>query len=131
MPTLALFQRTVDAADRHPQDDKNQPIHVFDEAAQLHNDKMQFVHATVKGAKDFANFLGVTNKRKELPLMFAFEPKTMLKYKYEQNTAEMTVEDVAKFIDDVKSGAVTPHLKSQDPAKNNGPMTTVVGIDFD
>lgn len=43
----------------------------------------------------------------------------------------MTVDNIGSFIDDVKSGKIKPHLKSEDIPENAGPLTVVVGKSFE
>jgi len=54
----------------------------------------------------------------------------MKKYRSEVAAADLTVESVTKFVDDVKSGAISPYLKSAEPEANDGPLTVVVGTNF-
>ena len=56
----------------------------------------------------------------------------MLKYAYDGAVADLTVESIGKFADDVLSGAVKPHLKSQPvPEDNSGPVKVIVGTQWE
>jgi protein disulfide isomerase len=53
----------------------------------------------------------------------------MKKFKIDAN--DLTVENVTKFVEDFKNGALPLHLKSQEPFANEGPLTEVAGTTFD
>lgn len=56
----------------------------------------------------------------------------MKKYQSETPCADLTVDIIGKFADDVLSGAIKPHLKSAAvPEDNSGPVTVVVGTEFE
>lgn len=56
----------------------------------------------------------------------------MKKYAADTKPADLTVDLIGKFISDVQSGALKPHLKSEKvPESNDGPVTVIVGSQFD
>ena len=105
---------------------------VFEEAAKAHKGKMLFSYSGVeKGIQEkLSEFMGVT--KDDLPTLRAIMPADMKKYASDTKAADLTVEVIGKFIDDVLSGAIKPHLKSEPvPENNDGPVTTIVGSQFD
>lgn len=104
----------------------------FDEAAKAHKGKMLFSYAGVsQGIQEkLAEFMGVT--KADLPTLRAIMPANMKKYASDTAAADLTVDVIGKFIDDVKTGAIKPHLKSEPiPESNDGPVTVIVGKQFD
>ena len=104
----------------------------FEEAAKANKGKMLFSFAGVtKGIQEkLAEFMGVT--KDDLPTLRAIVPATMKKYASETKPADLTVDLIGKFIADVQSGAIKPHLKSEKiPESNDGPVTVLVGKNFD
>lgn len=70
--------------------------------------------------------MGVT--KADLPTLRAILPKDMKKYESETKPADLTVDNIGTFLDDVLAGKVKPHLKSEAiPEKNDGPVMTIVG----
>ena len=59
----------------------------------------------------FAQLMGVTNA-KDLPLLMVLYPTTMTIYKSEVSFANMNVDSVLKFLDDVKNGEIKPFLQN-------------------
>lgn len=56
----------------------------------------------------------------------------MKKYVSPTAAADLTVENIGGFIDDILSGKIKPHLKSEPvPEKNDGPVTVIVGTEFE
>jgi len=105
---------------------------VFEDAAKAHKGKMLFSFSGVeKGIQEkLSEFMGVT--KDDLPTLRAIMPADMKKYASDTKPADLTVELIGKFIDDVLSGAVKPHLKSEPvPENNDGPVTTIVGTQFE
>ena len=121
-PTLFLFRSDAD---------KTAPfMGVFEEAAKANKGKMLFAHSAVSDGIQarLAEFIGVTEDM--LPSLWALLPGDMKKYKSEVAAADLTVATITQFVDDVKSGAIQPHLKSAEPEANDGPLTVVVGKNF-
>jgi len=62
----------------------------------------------------------------------ALNPEGMKKFRSETKAADHTVESLGKFADDVLSGAISPHMKSQPiPEKNDGPVIDIVGVEWE
>jgi len=104
----------------------------FSDAAKAHKGKMLFSYSDVSGGiqERLAEFMGVT--KDQLPTLRAILPKDMKKYESPNKPADLTVENIGSFLDDVLSGNIKPHLKSEAvPEDNSGPVTTVVGSQFD
>ena len=55
----------------------------------------------------------------------------MKKFELPGAAKEWTIDTVGQFIDDVQSGKIKPHLKSEEPHVNDGPLTVVVGTNFE
>lgn len=56
----------------------------------------------------------------------------MKKFQSPTAPADLTVESIGQFADDVLSGAIKPHLKSAAaPEDNSGPVRVVVGTEFE
>jgi len=58
-------------------------------------------------------------------------PKDMKKYACDTKPADLTVDFIGKWLQDVLDGKFKPSLKSEEPHPNNGPLTVVVGKNFD
>jgi len=104
----------------------------FKEAATAHKGKMLFSFSDVSGGiqERLAEFMGVT--KDQLPTLRAILPADMKKYESPNKPADLTVDNIGSFIDDVLSGAIKPHLKSEPvPEPNDGPVTVIVGTEFD
>jgi len=68
----------------------------------------------------------------DLPSLRAILPADMKKYVCPTAAADLTVENIGKFADDVLNGNIKPHLKSQPvPEKNDDPVTVIVGTEFE
>jgi len=105
---------------------------VFAEAAKTHKGKMLFAYSAVSGGiqERLAEFMGVNPEA--LPTLRAIVPATMAKYASEVKPSDLTVENIGTFADGVIAGTITKHMKSEPvPEKNDGPVTTVVGTQFD
>lgn len=122
-PTLFLFRSDADKESAF--------MTVYEESAKANKGKMLFAHSAVSDGIQarLAEFIGVTEA--DLPSMWALLPAEMKKYKSEVAPADLTVEAVTKFVDDVQSGAIKPYLKSAEPEANDGPLTVVVGKNFE
>lgn len=57
--------------------------------------------------------------------------KDMLKYSCEKNPKDLSVEYIGGWIDNMLEGKIKPSLKSAEPEENNGPMTIIVGKNFE
>jgi len=104
----------------------------YEEAAKANKGKMLFSFAGIsKGIQEkLAEFMGVT--KGDLPTLRAIVPANMKKYACETKPADFTSDVIGKFISDVQSGAIKPHLKSEKvPESNDGPVTVVVGSQFE
>lgn len=105
---------------------------VYEEAAKTHKGKMLFAFSDksndIQGK--LAEFMGVTDD--DLPTLRCIIPEKMTKFAAPMAPKDFTVESIGAWIDDIKSGAVKPHLKSDPvPEDNTGPVTTIVGTEFD
>lgn len=85
----------------------------FKEAATAHKGKMLFSYSDVSGGiqERLAEFMGVSAA--DLPTLRAILPADMKKFQSPTAPADLTVESIGKFLDDVLSGAIKPHLKSE------------------
>lgn len=64
----------------------------------------------------------------DLPTLRAIMPADMKKFQSDTKCADLTVDNIGQFVDDVISGKVKPHLKSEPiPENNDDPVTVVVG----
>ena len=104
-------------------------MQTFKDAAVAHKGKMLFTWADAEGGiqERLAEFMGVS--KTDLPTLRAILPADMKKFASEVAAADLTVDNIGKFVDDVLSGAIKPHLKSEPiPEKNheNG-LTVIVG----
>ena len=123
-PTLFLF--------RSAEDKDAEFMKTFEEAAKANKGKMLFSYSDIADGiqSRIGEFMGIT--KDQLPTLRAILPADMKKYASEVAAKDLTVESITKFADDVKSGAIKPHLKSEDiPEKNDGPVTVVVGKTFE
>jgi hypothetical protein len=73
--------------------------------------------------------MGVT--KDQLPTLRVIIPKDMKKYACDTKPADLTVDFIGKWLQDVLDGKFKPSLKSEEPVPNNGPLTVVVGKNFD
>lgn len=122
-PTLFLF--------RSKSDESASFMTVFEEAAKAHKGKMLFTYADVSGGiqERLAEFIGVTAA--DLPTLRALMPADMKKFASDVKPADLTVENIGSWIDDVLSGKVAPHLKSEEPPAEQGNNVVIVGKTFD
>jgi protein disulfide-isomerase A1 len=123
-PTLFLFRSGTD---------KNAEfMKTFEEAAKANKGKMLFSYTDIADGiqSRIAEFMGITAEN--LPTLRAIVPADMKKFECETKPAELTVEAVTKFVEDIKSGALKPHLKSEEvPEKNDEPVTVLVGKNWE
>jgi len=124
-PTTILF--------RSSETDKDAAfMTTFSDAAKAHKGKMLFAYSDVSGGiqERLAEFMGVT--KDQLPTLRAILPADMKKYESPNKPADLTVENIGSFLDDVLAGNIKPHLKSEAvPESNDGPVKVVVGSQFD
>merc|ERR1711990_801850 len=124
-PTTILF-RSADT-------DKDAAfMSTFADAATAHKGKMLFAYSDVSGGiqERLAEFMGVT--KDQLPTLRAILPADMKKYEAPTKPADLTIDNIGSFIDDVLAGKIKPHLKSESvPEPNDEPVTVVVGTEFE
>ena len=124
-PTVILFRNKAT-------DDDAAFMTTFKDAAVTHKGKMLFTYSDVsEGIQErLAEFMGVT--KDNLPTLRAILPADMKKYESENKPADLTIDNIGSFIDDVLSGKIKPHLKSEAiPESNDGPVKVIVGLEFD
>jgi protein disulfide-isomerase A1 len=123
-PTLFMF--------RSAEDKDAAFMKTYEEAAKANKGKMLFAYSDIADGiqNRVAEFFGIT--KEQLPTLRSIIPADMKKFNSETKPADLTVEAITKFVDDVKSGTIKPHLKSEDaPESNDGPVTVVVGKTFE
>lgn len=123
-PTLFLFRSGTDKDAAF--------MKTFEEAATANKGKMLFSYTDIKEGIQgrIAEFMGVTAE--QMPTLRAIMPADMKKFQCETKPADLTVDVITKFVEDVKSGALKPHLKSEEiPETNDAPVTVVVGKQFE
>lgn len=122
-PTVFLFRSAADKDAAF--------MATFEQAAKANKGKMLFAYAGISDGiqERLAEFMGITEDA--LPSLWAMLPADMKKYKSDAKAADLTVDTITKFVDDVKSGAIKPHLKSQEPQPKDGATTVIVGKNFD
>ena len=143
VPTVFSFEEDMIA----PIFDKQQPVlflfrgpgdadsafqKTFEEAAFAHKGKILFSYSGVTDGiqERLAEFVGVTAA--DLPTLRGMIPDGMKKFASSTAAADLTVENIGKFADDMLSGAIKPHLKSAPvPENNDGPVTTLVGSQWE
>lgn len=105
----------------------------FKQASKDRKGDILFSLSGVRGGiqERLAEFIGVTEA--DLPTLRIISPEAeMKKFAYSGDTSAMTADDVNKFLDDYKSGALKAHLKSAAaPESNDGPVKVVVGTTFE
>lgn len=107
---------------------------VFAEAAKTHKGKILFVNsgATEGIQQKLAEFVGVSKDM--LPTLRLIEPSEagIRKFRYDEKLSELTVDVVGAWVDDFRSGKLSPFLKSEEiPETQEGPVHVVVGKSFD
>jgi len=121
--TLILF--------RSEDDDQADYMTLYREAAEAHKGKILFAYAgtanQIQGK--LAEFMGVAPE--DFPTLRAILPANMKKFRYEENTAELTVASVGTFVDGLLDGSVKAHLKSAAPPAEQGVVVDVVGTEFE
>lgn len=122
-PTLFLFRSAADKDAAF--------MKTFEEAAKSNKGKMLFSYSDVEEGiqSRVAEFMGIT--KDQLPTLRSIIPADMKKYECPVKPADLTVASITQFVEDVSSGKIKPHLKSEEiPEKNDGPVTVVVGKNF-
>merc|ERR1711935_354975 len=105
-PTVILFRS--DATDKDAAF-----MATFEEAAKANKGKMLFAYSDIaQGIQErLAEFVGVTESM--LPTLRAIVPNGMKKYESPTKPADLTVESISSFVDDVISGNLKPSLKAE------------------
>jgi protein disulfide-isomerase A1 len=105
---------------------------VFEEAAKTNKGKMLFSYSDVADGiqQRLAEFMGLTEDN--LPTLRAIIPAGMKKYTAETKPADLTVEIITTFIDEVLAGKIAPSLKSEPiPEKQDEAVKVIVGLEYD
>jgi protein disulfide isomerase len=104
----------------------------FEDAAKANKGKMLFAYAGVTDGiqQRLAEFMGISEEA--LPTLRAIIPAGMKKFTSETKPADLTVDIITKFIDDVLAGNVKPSLKSEEiPESNDEAVKVIVGKQFE
>jgi len=122
-PVLFLFRDESDASSAFQK--------TFEEAALAHKGKILFSYSGVTDGiqERLAEFVGVTAA--DMPTLRGMKPDGMLKYQSSTAAADLTVDIIGKFADDMLSGAIKPHLKSAPVPEEQGPVTVIVGSEWE
>jgi len=123
-PTTILF--------RSSETDKDAAfMTTFSDAAKAHKGKMLFAYSDVSGGiqERLAEFMGVT--KDQLPTLRAILPADMKKFESPNKPADLTVDNIGSFLDDVLAGNLKPHLKSEPVPETQGDVVQVVGSQFE
>ena len=121
--TLILFRSNTDKDAAY--------MNVFEDAAKVNKGKMLFSYSDVaEGIQQrLAEFMGLTEEA--LPTLRAIIPAGMKKFTAETKPADLTVDIITTFIDDVLAGKVAPSLKSEPiPEKQDEAVKVIVGKQF-
>lgn len=110
---------------------EKEPTTAFSDAAFANKGKVLFSYSGVKDGiqERLAEFVGATEA--DLPYMMLLVPGNMKKFRCEVPVADATVEDITAFVDGVLAGDIKPHLKSEEPPVQDGPVTVIVGKTFE
>lgn len=104
----------------------------FEEAAKTNKGKMLFAYSDVaEGIQQrLTEFMGISEE--VLPTLRAIIPAGMKKFTAETKPADLTVDIITKFIDDVLGGNLKPSLKSEAiPETNDEAVKVIVGKQFE
>jgi len=107
-------------------------METFKDAAKANKGKMLYSYSDVSDGiqQRLAEFMGITEDA--LPTLRAIVPAGMKKYISDTKPADLTVDIITKFVDDVLAGKIAPSLKSEPiPEKNDEPVKVIVGKQFD
>jgi len=124
-PTVLLFRS--DATDKDAAF-----MATFEEAAKANKGKMLFGYADIaEGIQErLAEFVGVSEA--QLPTLRAIVPNGMKKFECATKPADLTVDVISTFVEEVLGGKLAPSLKSEPiPEKNDAPVKVIVGKEFD
>ena len=104
---------------------------VFKEAALANKGKVLFSFSGVSDGiqEKLAEFMGVT--KDQLPTLRIIIPKDMKKYACDTKPQDLTVDFIGNWLSEVLAGKFKPTLKSEEPVANDGPLTVVVGKNFE
>jgi protein disulfide-isomerase A1 len=105
---------------------------VFKQAAEQLNGEIIFVlSGTQNGIQQrLAEFIGV--EASQAPTIRLLSPgEEMKKFVFPGSMDTVTVHAIKNFLDDYKSGAMKPHLKSEAEPEVQGDLTILVGTNFD
>ena len=108
-------------------------LDVFGSASKQLKGRIFFSHSGIKDGiqQRLAEFVGVTDKDLPRLMIVGFGEGGGDKFIYSGKLAEVTVEDIDKFITGYTSGTLEKFLKSEEiPATNEGPVRVVVGKNF-
>lgn len=123
-PVLFLFRGDSDAESEFQK--------TFEQAASAHKGKILFSFSGVTDGiqQRLGEFIGVSEG--DMPLLMGMNPDGMLKYRSGIAAADLTVENIGKFADDLIAKNIKPHLKSAPvPEDNNGPVKVIVGSEWE
>jgi len=102
-------------------------METFKDAAKANKGKMLYSYSDVSDGiqQRLAEFMGITEDA--LPTLRAIVPAGMKKYISDTKPADLTVDIITKFVDDVLAGKIAPSLKSEPiPEKNDEPVKVIV-----
>lgn len=128
-----IFGKGKDALILFTNDDKAAYNQVYQQAAEQLNGEILFV---VSGTEDgiqqrLAEFVGVSSS--DAPSIRLLNPgEEMRKFVFPGQLSTLSVHAIKNYVDEFKSGALKPHLKSEDePENNNGPVKVLTGNNYD
>jgi len=107
---------------------------VFAEASKAHKGKILFVRS---GASEgiqtkLAEFVGVTKDM--LPTLRLIQPteEGIKKFRYDEKLSDLSVENLGQWVEEFRSGKLSPFLKSEEiPETQEGAVHVVVGKSFE
>lgn len=105
---------------------------VFTDAAEQMNGQILFVvSGTENGIQQrLAEFVGVDAS--SAPTLRLLSPgEDMQKFVYGGDLSSMSVNSIQNWVNDFKSGALKPHLKSEQAPESQGPVTVIVGTTWE
>jgi len=105
---------------------------VFQQAAEQLNGEILFVTSTTTNGiqQRLAEFIGVDSSNQ--PTIRLLSPgEDMKKFVFPGALDTMSVHAIKNFIDEYKSGALKPHLKSEAEPAEQGDLTILVGTNYD
>jgi len=105
---------------------------VFQTAAEELNGQILFVtSSTTNGIQQrLAEFVGVDTK--DAPSIRLLSPgEDMKKFVFPGAMDQLSVHAIKNFVEEYKSGALRPHLKSEPEPANQGDLTVLVGTNYD